>query len=91
MTTIELTPTLDHCIETTARQEFKRAVDRYLETGSSDTQLESRIEVLRSFLETADFQLLRSRSEKHLTAGKGVQFLVWEEGGDTKYEMRVRP
>ena len=89
MTTIELVPTLDHCIETTARQEFKHAVDRYLETGSSDVELEARIELLRSFLETTDFKRLRSESEKHLTAGEKVTFLLWDEGGKPRYEMRV--
>ncbi len=91
MTTIELIPTLDHCIETTARQEFKRAVDRYLEMGSSDTRLEARIELLRSFLENADFKRLRSESEKHLMKGERVVFLLWEEGGKPRHEMRVEP
>jgi len=67
---IELVPTLEHCIETTARQEFSRSADAYMQQGEGDRKLEQRIELLRAFLETADFKKLRRESEKHLAEGK---------------------
>ncbi|HEY49713.1 MAG TPA: hypothetical protein G4O13_06685 [Dehalococcoidia bacterium] len=86
---IELVPTLEHCIETTARQEFSRSADAYMQQGEGDRKLEQRIELLRAFLETADFKKLRRESEKHLAEGKPVRFLLYTDKGHPKYEMKV--
>ena len=86
---IELIPSLDHCIETTARQEFSRSRDEYLQTGVEDRELEGRIELLRLFLEEADFRQLRRESEQHLTGGKTVRCVLNMEDGKLKYEMKV--
>ncbi|GAH43195.1 unnamed protein product, partial [marine sediment metagenome] len=44
--------------------------------GREDKELEERIELLKAFLESADFGRLRSQSEKHLIEGKKVKFVI---------------
>jgi hypothetical protein len=78
---IELFPSLSRCIETTARDEFWNSANQYMEGGQKDKRLEDRIELLKAFLESADFKKLRSGSERHLMEGKRVRFVVgWKEG-----------
>jgi hypothetical protein len=71
---IELIPTASHCIETTAKREYWKSVDDYLKKANEDKRLEERIELLKAFLETADFSILRQQSEKHIIDGKQVTF-----------------
>ena len=86
---IELTPTLELCIEGTARQEYKKSADEYMRKGKKDRELEEKIELLRMFLETTDFRKLRAESEKHLIEGKKVRFILTSEKGKPKYEMKI--
>lgn len=86
---IELTPTLDLCIEGTARQEYKKSADEYMQRDRKDRNLEAKIELLRMFLETTDFRKLRAESEKHLIEGKKVRFILTSEKGKPKYEMKI--
>jgi len=86
---IELTPTLTHCIETKARQEFLKSKDEYMRSGGEDEQLEEKIELLRAFLESMDFRELRRQSEEYLTEGKNVRFILYLQEGKPKYEMKV--
>lgn len=90
-TRIELRPTLTHCIQTTAKQEYSRGLDQYLQEEEEDAELGARIELLRLFLESADFRELRRESEKHLVRGKTVRFLLYLEAGELRYEMAVDP
>ena len=86
---IELFPSLSHCIETTAREEFWNSVNQYMEGGQEDKKLESRIELLKAFLKSMDFKKLRSQSERHLAEGKQVEFVIsWKESKPS-YEMMV--
>ena len=87
-TRIELTPTLELCIEGTARQEYKKSADEYMRKGKKDRKLEEKIELLRMFLEKTDFRKLRAESEKHLVEGKRVRFILTSERGKPKYEMK---
>ena len=89
MARIELTPTLTHCIETTARQEFLKSKDEYMRSGGEDKELEERIELLRAFLEAMDFRELRRQSEQYLTEGRNVRFIIYQEEGKPKYELKV--
>jgi len=89
MVQIELTPTLTHCIETKARQEFLKSTDEYMQTGKEDKELEERIELLRAFLESMDFRELRRQSEEYLTEGKNVTFILYRQEGKPKYELKV--
>ncbi|MFC1847841.1 hypothetical protein ACFLXV_00825 [Chloroflexota bacterium] len=86
---IELIPKLEHCIETTARQEFSKSKDEYLQGGVENKELEARIELLRMFLYTVDFKELRRESEKLLIAGKTVRFVLYLGEGKLRHEMRV--
>ena len=71
---VKLGPTLKSCIETTAKREYWKHVHQYLKMRVEDKGLEESIELLRGFLETANFAELRSQSEKHLMDGKRVTF-----------------
>jgi hypothetical protein len=86
---IELFPSLSHCIETTAKEEFWNSVNQYMERGQEDRKLEERIELLKAFLESTDFKQLRSQSERYLVEGRHVKFVIsWKEGKPS-YEMVV--
>jgi len=86
---VKLDPTLKSCIETTAKREYWKRVHEYLKTRVEDKGLEERIELLRGFLETANFAELRSQSEKHLMDGKQVTFNLSTRQGKLTYEMIV--
>ena len=85
---IEFFPTLGHCIETTAKQEFWRSVNEYME-NPGDKELEERIELLKVFVESMDFRRLRRESEKYLIEGKEVRFTIRWKGNKLQYEMTV--
>ena len=89
MVCIELFPSLSHCIETTAREEFWNSVNQYMESKQEDKKLEERIELLKAFLESMDFKKLRSQSEKYLLEGKTVKFVVCWKAGKPSYEMVI--
>ena len=84
---VELFPTLAHCIETVAREEFWNLVNKYME--SEDEELQSNIELLKAFLESMDFKKLRSESERYLIQGKIVQFTINWKDNKPSYEMVV--
>ena len=86
---IALFPSLSHCIETTAKEEFWNAVNQYMEGGQEDKKLEEKIELLKSFLESMDFKKLRSQSERYLVEGKQVKFVISRKEGKPIYEMVV--
>jgi len=86
---IELFPSLSHCIETAAREEFWNSVNQYMESGQEDKKLEEKIELLKTFLESVDFKKLRSQSERYLIEGKQVKFVIFWKEGKPSYEMVV--
>jgi hypothetical protein len=89
MDSIELFPSLSHCIETTAKEEFWNSVNQYAESGQEDKIIEEKIELLKAFLESMDFKKLRSQSERYLIESKRVKFVIsWKEGKPS-YEMVV--
>lgn len=49
-----------HCIETAAKKEFKRLMDLCFCSPSEDPARENALELLREFIETADFPTLRA-------------------------------
>ena len=64
-------------------------MNQYMEGGQEDKKLEERIELLKAFLESMDFNKLRSQSERYLIEGKQVKFVIsWKEGKPV-YEMAV--
>ena len=91
MDSIELFPSLSHCIETTARDEFWNSVNSYMESGQKNNELEEKIKLLKAFLESMDFKKLRSESEKQLIEGKTVKFVIrWQEAKPS-YDIVVNP
>jgi len=89
MLKIELVPDLEHCIETIARRKHAEFAQTLLENEASDPETEEKLEILRLFLETADFRKLRAESEKQLIDGRKVRFTVYIEGSVPKCEMPV--
>jgi len=89
MDCVELSPSLSHCIETTAREEFWNSVNQYMEIGREDKKLEEKIELLKAFLESMDFKKLRSQSERYLVEGKQVKFVICRKKDELNYEMVV--
>lgn len=90
MLKIELVPDLSHCIETVAKREYREATAKLLAVPKANNELEKRIELLRTFLETIDFRKLRQESEKYLVEGRTVKFIFYLENGTPKYEMIVK-
>jgi len=88
MLKVELVPDLTHCIETVARKEHAAVSTQLLNSGQGNKGLEEKLEILRLFLEKADFKQLRAESEKRLMEGKKVKFMVYRDGG-VKYEMHI--
>jgi len=87
MVQIELVPDLSHCIETVARKEYENLARSYLQAGKGDSELGERIELLRSFLESADFKKLRQQSEVYLLKGQKIKFILYQELGKAEYRM----
>ena len=89
MRPLELVPGLSHCIETKAKTEYQEAVTEYLGKSEADAALEEKIELLRTFLQVADFRELRRESESYLIQSKKVKFLLHLEDEKLQYEMLV--
>ena len=60
MVCIDLKPNLSSCIETLSKKEYERTLNLLLKERGIDEGLGERLEVLRLFLESADFGHLRS-------------------------------
>ena len=84
---IELVPDLSHCIETVARKEHENLARSYLRAGKGDSEFGEKVELLRSFLESADFRKLRKQSEGYLLKGQKIKFVLYRERGKAKYRM----
>ena len=85
---IELEPNLEACVETQARREYNRLAGELFK-GAEETDGAERLELLRLFLESADFKKLRAGSEKYLIEEKKVRFIVRSAGGRPDWEMKV--
>jgi hypothetical protein len=68
MLRVELVPDLSHCIETAAREEYEDMLKQLLGTRQANKGLQKRLEILKLFLQTADFKRLRTESEHYLIA-----------------------
>ena len=85
---IELEPELDACVEAQAKRLHNQISSRLLKEGENE-ELEAKLELLRLFLESADFPELRRQSEPHLVDGKRVKFTLRLEEGKAEYEMKI--
>ena len=89
MLKVELVPDLEHCIETVAKREHAAVLQQLLIPGQRNKELADKLEILRCFLETADFKKLRAESEQQLIEGRAVRFVVYLKNGIPEYEMIV--
>ena len=89
MLKIELVPDCTHCIEMAAKKGHAAVLKQILAPREGSKELKEKLEILRLFLETADFKQLRSESEKQLMERRKVRFVVYLEDGTPKYEMQV--
>jgi hypothetical protein len=69
---IKLEPTLSSCIETVAKKEYKKVLSILLKPDQENEQMEEKLELLKLFLESADFDHLLSLSDKFLLKGERV-------------------
>ena len=88
MVQIKLIPNLDHCIESTARKEYQRLIQEYL-AGKGTPDFEQKADLLRTFLETADFRKLRKESEAELLQERKVTFILRMDKAGFAYQMVV--
>ena len=87
MVQIELVPDLSHCIETVAKREYENLVRSYLQAGKRDSDFEQKVELLHTFLESADFKKLRKESEGYLLEGQSIKFILYRQEGETRYRL----
>ena len=85
---IELVPDLSHCIETVAKKEYQKTVERLLNTVETSNELEEKAEILRLFLQAANFKKLRTESEKYFASGRKVKFVVYLQNGTPRYNIQ---
>lgn len=76
MVEVVLYPTLEQCIETTARREHRRTTASLLGGAPLDEATAGRLELLEAFLKTANLPALRAASERELLLGKNVRFRI---------------
>jgi hypothetical protein len=89
MMEIKLEPDLSHCVETVAKREYERVLSILLRGDYEDKQLEDALELLRLFLESADFGSLRSRCEELLLQGRQVKVKLRSTSGIPEYDIEV--
>ncbi|NWF94457.1 MAG: hypothetical protein HXY46_16300 [Syntrophaceae bacterium] len=89
MVQIELKPTFSTCVETLSKKEYERTLRLLLKRGPADERLAERLEILRLFLESADFASIRSQYEGYLTEGKQVTLLIFTEEGRAVYKLLI--
>ncbi|MBN2062487.1 MAG: hypothetical protein JW882_18940 [Deltaproteobacteria bacterium] len=77
---IEIIPDLSSCIQTLAKKEYEKVLRNLLREEGEESYLEKKLEILRIFLESADFHDLRNRSEKAILEGGTVRFKITLDG-----------
>jgi len=87
---IEFEPNLSHCIQTLAKREYDQIMSHLLETSADKPKLGERLEILKSFLESTDFNKLRSEYEPYIVQGKQVTFTLYTQADTTKYRMEIK-
>lgn len=75
----------EHCLETVARREYQELTRAYLRGELEGSEAEDRIELLREFLETADFAGLRQACEGRIREGRSTAFLLFREGEEMRF------
>jgi len=89
MIEVMLQPNLSHCIETVAKRKYERVLGQLMKSSQEDSQLEARLELLRRFLESADFGILRSRCDELLLKGKQIEVRLISVNELSEYEIEI--
>ena len=89
MMELRLEPNISSCIETVAKREYNKVLGMLLKGEQEDKELLEALELLRLFLESADFRKLRSASEGFLLNGRRVAFLLKSSSGTPGYEIEI--
>ncbi len=89
MMEIKLEPSVSHCIETMAKKEYEKVLSQLLKEMEEDSQLAEELELLRIFLESADFRQLRNHCDDLLTAGKRVEVRLRSSDSAPGYEIKI--
>ncbi len=69
-----------HCVETAARREYKKLMDRLLVADDSDSETEEKVALLLAFLQESDFPALRASND--ILAGDAGGAARLSRGGD---------
>ena len=75
-------------METQAKRQYNQILSELLKRGG-EGDVGEKLEILRLFLESADFSKLRSESEKNLIEGKRVKFILYLDKEKVQYEMKI--
>jgi hypothetical protein len=87
MVWIKLVPDTTHCIENVARNEHEKLTRTLLRNETCNDSVSGKIELLRTFLETADFKALRKQSDEYLHTGKRIAFIIRWKRNSFSYEI----
>ena len=85
---LTLRPDLSHCVETVARRKYERALGLVIK-DNKDAGLEEELELLWSFLESADFSDLRNRCDRYLLDNKHVEVRLVSSVGSLAYQIEI--
>ena len=88
VTRIDLLPDLSHCIETCAKRDYAATMSKILSGGQSPG-FEERLDLLKTFLERADFSRLRRESEEHIIQGRKVKFVLYGSAGHSEWSVQM--
>ena len=86
---IEFVPDLSHCIQTLAKKKYEDIKSQLIENDSEKPNLGEQLELLKDFLESTDFNKLRSEYEPYLIQGKFIKFTLYTEASTTKHRMEI--
>jgi hypothetical protein len=89
MIKVAISPDLEHCVEALAKRRHAELIQILLCNESSSTEEEEELELLRLFLEAADFSKLRAESEKYLIKGEKVRFTIYFNESGLRCELSV--
>jgi len=84
---IEFKPSLSECIETLAKREYRESLRSCMASTGNDKELQEKVELLRLFLEAADFGKIRALCDKWLSQGRRVKFIISLERGKPETKL----
>lgn len=88
---IRLEPDLSHCVETRAKERYEKVLSALLKASEEDAGLADELELLRLFLESADFGRLRNWCDEFFLAGRPVECILRSAHDPPGYEIEITP